>query len=462
MNHHRRQYARGVLLKALLALLPALLWSGPALWGEGLRAGVAKVDITPPAGVRMWGYFDRLTPAQGVLDPLFARVLVLEVGEKRLAYVDLDLGRPFGPTVLAEIRDRVQRTAGISYVLVQATHTHAGPVVMDQYPSGEPAWEATDLERIARAIEEAHHHAEPARLGAGYGTAYIGYNRRRVNPDGTVTMFWRNSQRLPTAPVDPTVAVLRVDTAEGKPLAILVNYACHPVTFGPDNLQFSADFPGVMTKTVEEAFKGTSASPLCFFLQGAPGDINVYDATIPIKEGAVEKRDRAGQELGREAAQVARSIHTAEASKASLDFKEDLLTFHLRWNAEKLRQTFLISNPEIFQTFAPRIQEAMHLPVATVLINRQIAWMTMPGEPFVEFQIEWRDRCPVRDSFFLGYANGYFGYFPTLAAAAQGGYGTASATTWVEVGAGERMVNHALECLDEMLGRLRDTPEDLK
>ncbi len=462
MDHHHSQWARGSFLKALFSLLLAAWWGGAPLWGEELKAGVARVDITPPAGVRMWGYFDRLTPAQGVLDPLFARVLVLEAGEKRLAYVDLDLGRPFGPTALAEIRDRAQKSAGISYVLVQATHTHAGPVVMDQYPSGEPAWEATDLGRIAQAIMEARQRAVPARLGVGYGTAYIGYNRRRVNPDGTVTMFWRNSQRQPTAPVDPTVAVLRVDTAEGKPLAILVNYACHPVTFGPDNLQFSADFPGAMTKSVEEAFKGAAPSPLCFFLQGAPGDINVYDATIPVKEGAVEKRDWAGRVLGREATRVARSIHTAAAPQASLDFREDLLTFHLRWNAEKLRQAFLISHPEIFQTFAPRIEEAMRLPVATVLIDRQIALMTMPGEPFVEFQIEWRDRCPVRDSFFLGYANGYFGYFPTIAAAAQGGYGTASATTWVEVGAGERMVNHALERLYEMLGRLSDTPEDLK
>ena len=52
----------------------------------------------------------------------------------------------------------------------------------------------------------------------------------------------------------------------------------------------------------------------------------------------------------------------------------------------------------------------MQLPVTVVLINKRIALMGMPGEPFVEFQINWRDRCPVRDAFFLGYANGYFGY----------------------------------------------------
>jgi hypothetical protein len=99
------------------------------------------------------------------------------------------------------------------------------------------------------------------------------------------------------------------------------------------------------------------------------------------------------------------------------------------------------------------------LPVVTFLINQRVAFMGMPGEPFVEFQINWRDRCPVRDAFFLGYAGGYFGYFPTIRAATEGGYGATSPTTWIEVGAGERMVNHALARTYEMLGRLRKVPD---
>jgi len=99
--------------------------------------------------------------------------------------------------------------------------------------------------------------------------------------------------------------------------------------------------------------------------------------------------------------------------------------------------------------------------VATVLINKQIALMSMPGEPFVEFQMNWRARCPVPDAFFLGYANGSFGYLPTIQAATRGGYGAAQSTQ-VEVGAGERMVNHAVVKVYEMLGRLGDVPERLR
>jgi len=84
--------------------------------------------------------------------------------------------------------------------------------------------------------------------------------------------------------------------------------------------------------------------------------------------------------------------------------------------------------------------------------------MGMPGEPFVEFGINFRERAPVPDVFFVGYANGYYGYFPTLRAAVEGGYGANSLTTRTEVGAGEAMVNHALVKLYQMLGKLRMVP----
>ncbi len=454
---------RRALGMASACFLAGLLTAGTTL-ARTLRAGVAKVDITPPTGVRMWGYGSRKGASTGTLDPLYARVLVLEAGETRLALVALDLGRTFGPASLVRLRDSARKSSGISYV-VAATHTHSGPVIQDEYPpGGVPAWETAALEKIAKAIEEARQHLVEARLGTGRGVATIGHNRLRVNPEGTVTWFERNPTMIPTAPVDPTVSVLRVDTAEGKPLAILVNYACHPVVFGSDNLQYSADFPGAMCQTVEKAFTGAGGGePLCFFVQGAPGDINPFHAVTRIEQDAVKMRDWTGDRLGQEAARVAGAIRTEAAPEASLDFAEDLLAFHLRWDPEKFRQGLIQAfGPRVFEEFGSRIDRELQLPVTTLLLNKRIALMGMPGEPFVDFQIDWRNRCPVRDAFFLGYTNGYYGYFPTIRAATLGGYGAGSATTWVEVGAGERMVNRALIRVYEMLGRLTDMPEDLK
>lgn len=228
------------------------------------------------------------------------------------------------------------------------------------------------------------------------------------------------------------------------------------MTFGSDNLRFSADFPGVMCKVVEKAFGG---KPLVVFMQGAAGDINVYDAGTSMKQDAIARRDWAGETLLEVAVEVAEEIQNRADPDPSIDCAEDLLTFHLRSNPQEFRQGIMREiGPKAFQVYAPSIQETMKLPVTTVLIDRKIAMMGMPGEPFVEFQMNWRGRCPVKNSFFMGFANGYFGYLPTIQVATEGGYGAAHATTWVQVGAGERVVDHAIIKLDEMLGRLQDAP----
>ncbi len=421
-----------------------------------LKAGVAKADITPPVGQPMYGYGSRKSPSTSTLDPLYARVLVLDVNGKRLALVTLDLGRVFGPASL----ERIKTIAGnsSSHLLIVASHTHSGPAIHDDYVSGVPAWETAATEKVGKAVQEAATHLAEARLGTGYGTAYIGHNRLRVNPDGTVSWFETNLTHVPTAPVDPTVSVLRVDNVDGKPLAVLVDYACHPVVFGSDNLQYSADYPGVMARTVESAFGG---GPLCFFLQGAPGDINPYYAVTPLPQDALRRLQWTGETLGKEAARVAKDIHTEADAEPSLQFSQDWLSFRLRWNPEKWRQA-IVSAFGADDVETSKLKPELQLPVTTVLLNKRIAFVGMPGEPFVDYQIAWRDRCPVRDALFLGYANGDYGYFPTIRAASLGGYGAGNSATYVEVGAGDRMLDHALVRIYEMLGRLVDLPEELR
>jgi hypothetical protein len=437
-----------------------LAFAAQAASGAALRAGVARVEITPPAGEQMWGYESRRQPATGTLDPLYARVLVLEAAPQRLALVTLDLGRSFGPGSLARLRAAALRTSQITCVLVAASHTHSAPVIKDEYRDAPPAWEQAALDKIGKAIAEAAGALQPARIGVGTGAVYIGHNRLRVNADGSVSWFERNTTRVPTAPVDPTVTVLRIDRADGTPLAVLTNYACHPVVFGADNLRYSADYPGVMNRVVEESLGGGAES---FFLQGAPGDINPYHAVTPLEQDAIGKRDWTGETLGREAARVAKEIHSHATDAPNIDFRESTLTVRLRWDIDKFRtalEKFL--GPDGLEIYGARIVPEIQLPVTTVLIDRDIALTSMPGEPFVDFQTNWRDRCPVAHALLLGYTNGYNGYFPTIAAASRGGYGAASASTWVELGAGERMVDNAVARVYEMLGRLSDLPDDLK
>ena len=450
------------------AAVLVILAAGP-LCGASFQAGAARVDITPPPGLPLYGYTERTQLSTGTLDPLYARAIVLQVGEKRLALVTLDLGRVFGQRSLSGLRDRLTKESGISYLLITASHTHSGPNILDEYPSNRtPAWETAALDKIARAVGQACERLTDARLGTGYGRAYIGYNRRRVFPDGSVTMFWQNPDKIPTEPVDPTVSVLRIDTAAGKPLAILVNYACHPVVLGPHDLKYSADYVGIMTRTVDQSFGDNGTSPLCLFLQGGDGDINPYYADTSEAKDAIKNRDWTGEELGREAARIAQATKTLSTAEASLQFYEDSMTFPVRWNAQKFRQGMIAAyGPSVYEDHAELLNSdhpptSLAVPVVSILLNKSIAFAGLPGEPFVDFQIDWRKRCPVRDAFFVGYANAYVDYLPTIQAATQGGYGAGDSNTYLAVGAGERMIDQALMRVYEMLGRLPDVPEDLK
>jgi hypothetical protein len=445
-------------MRVLGCVAMAMLMASDVTLAATLRAGVAKLEITPPIGESMWGYESRTKPAIGTLDPLEARVLVLQAGDSRIGLVTVDLGRVFGPASLDRLRTAA-RSYGIACLLVTASHTHSGPVVQDAYRDGAPAWERKALSGIEELIKKASDNLVDARIGVGYGTAYIGHNRLKVNEDGTVSWFEVNQTRIPTAPVDPTVSVLRIDKADGSPMAILVNYSCHPVVLGADNLQYSADYAGVMRRVVERAF---GQDVMAFFLQGAPGDINPYYAVTPIEQDAVGHRDWTGKTLGEEVVRVAAQIRTEINPNTSIQFTEENLPVHIRWDIEGFRLGLRRFLGDAYDRYVSEISPDMNLPLTTVLIDKQVAMMTAPGEPFVDFQINWRQRSPVRHAFFLGYTNGYLGYFPTIRMASLGGYGAASASTWVEVGAGERIVDRAVIHTYEMLGRLFREPEEMR
>ncbi|MBP6822043.1 MAG: neutral/alkaline non-lysosomal ceramidase N-terminal domain-containing protein [Acidobacteria bacterium] len=442
----------------LMILLCVLAIAGNA---QSLRAGVSRVDITPPTGVELWGYFDRSGPANGKLDPLFARVLVLDDGRQSVAVITLDLGRSFGPPQIAWLRDKARRQHAVAEVMLIASHTHSGPVIDDSYDDGVPEWEQQSLEKIADSIGEAVSKLKPARIGVGLGQTFIGHNRRVIQSDGSVKMLWRNSTGQQTGQnsgtLDPTVGVIRVDDAQGNPMAILVNYACHPVIFGPDNLRYSADYPGAMARLVEASF---DQKPICFFLQGAPGDINPMMDKTPLAENADAIKIEIGEQLGREVVRVAKTIKPEIAATPEVAFLSEEIRFRNRWDLDSMRQMLnLAFPPAMAKRYQRYITPEIVASVTTLVINKQIALVGLPGEPFVGLQLLLKSRSPIPTTFMTGYTNGYYGYFPTISAAVAGGYGGNTLVTRVEVGAGERMVDRGLIHIYRILGKLKDKPE---
>ena len=257
--------------------------------------------------------------------------------------------------------------------------------------------------------------------------------------------------------IDPTVGVIRVDDAQGNPMAILVNYACHPVIFGPDNLRYSADYPGAMAKLVEASF---DQKPICFFLQGAPGDINPMMDKTPLAENADAIKIEVGEQLGREVVRVAKTIKAEVAASPEVAFLSEELRFRNRWDLDSMRQMLALAfPPALAKRYQRYITPEIVAPVTTLVINKQIALVGLPGEPFVGLQLLLKSRSPLALTFMTGYTNGYYGYFPTISASASGGYGAYTLVTRVEVGAGERMVDRGLIHIYRVLGKLKDKPE---
>ena len=450
----------------------ALILSARAtnLHADELGAAAAKLDITPPVGHQLWGLSLRAGPSTGKLDPLFARVLVLKSQASSLAIVALDLGRTFGDEHMADLRTRVKSESGIDHVIFAASHTHTAPTPLNKkyIPEAGERWESQALERIAAAINESSRNAVAYRVGAGKGAAYIGHNRQ--DPIAGGRWIGKNPNRLRTSPMDPIVQVLRFDDSQGKPIAVVANYAAHPVVLDSVNgTEYSADFPGVMADYVEEKLPG---KPVCLFIQGACGDINsLYVGQYPSTEKGpggwgvlVREMRRLGRELGAEVLRVAEKIQSDSPLNPEVRAIDETMKFRSRWDLDKLKS--LDAVPTYHQWLAegrPRgyPPEEPSIFLTTALIDRQIAILTMPGEPYVDHQIGFRDRLPGLDTILAGYSNGYVGYLPTIRAAVRDGvvYGANAWPTILEVGAGERIVDRGIVNVYRMLGLLKEQPD---
>lgn len=421
-----------------------------------LKTGVAKADLTPanPVGCEMAGYGARgKARCQGVHDPIQAKAIVLDDGTTKLAIVTLDL---VGISVesAANVKAEVKRAGGPKDILLITSHTHSGPTADENWPSKEHPWIRETEKKIAGAIMDAAEHMKPAKIGIGWGEVREGHNRRFVNPDGTVTMLWANRNRIATHPLDYQLGAILVDGADGKPIATLVNFQCHPVVLGPENLLISADYVGVFTKTVEEAGGGQ-----CMFIQGAAGDINPFWDKTPPSEGAYEQAEIMGKTVAKEVLRVRETVKEFDAAPA-FSIHTELVPLQKRWD---------LNNPDVqgaikkafgdagLERYKSRYGADLVAEVNTILIGKDLAIASFPGEFFLEHGLALKSRSPVKNTIFAGYCNGLLGYFPTIKAASEGGYGAMEATI-VEVGAGEKLVNRALVDLYYQTGKLKAVP----
>ncbi|MCH8900367.1 MAG: neutral/alkaline non-lysosomal ceramidase N-terminal domain-containing protein, partial [Acidobacteria bacterium] len=284
---------------------------------EYLNAGVGRTDITPAVPIDLVGYSRRWQAATEVRAGLTATALVIDDGDTRVTLMALDLPivRPGDAAVM---RNAVAAAVDSKpdNVLINVSHTHAGPhthtggVKIGGDQRGHSDNELRYIEElpalVVQSAEAAVEKMEPVRAGGGVGSCDLAVNRRERTPDGRTILGWN-----PKGICDREVGVLRMDRPDGSPFAIVVNYACHPVVVGPEDLAVNPDFPGPMRDLVEKV-----SGAICLFLQGAGGNVlplqGFFDHTGP--EIAF------GERLGIEALHVAAGVETTPTSVEKLDY----------------------------------------------------------------------------------------------------------------------------------------------
>jgi neutral ceramidase len=399
------------LLPHLLLALVIILFLIPASMAQ-LRAAIVKVDITPSDSQFLLGYNER--KSTGVMDRIYHRIVALDDGTTQFFIVSSDICL-FSPSEYDKVAGKLQQLYGINPLNIwwSVTHTHSAPEfgatgIYGIY-MGDRIQHSVDTvytnmleQKLIDGIVTARKNLEPAKLGVGWGYSQANINRRAIDTTGRASLGIN-----PDAPVDRRIGLLRIDKADGNPLALLANYPIHGTVLGPTNLQISGDAPGVVSAYVEKKI----GVPV-LFINGAAGNIApVYSVYPNAQAGHLSQFCVL---LGDRILDANRKINTVD----SIHLFAGSITVEtprkpgLGWPAELNKYTKTISSG----------QNLVRLPVRFLKINNDIAVWSAPIELFCEVSNEVRDRSPFAYTFYFGYTNGWFGYMPTEAEWPHGGY----------------------------------------
>jgi len=373
-----------------------------------LKAGAARIDITPDKPVLMSGYGSRKELSTGVHDPLSARVLAFEAGGKRLVLVSTDVIGFYEGTA-DYLREALLGELGLqpSELFLTAIHTHAAPTLTINKEGGNPNnVEYTDVlkGKLIEVVRQALGGMQPVEIGMGVGACPVGANRRelRIGKDGqTSIVLGRN----PDGPTDKEVLVMKVAKADGTPLAVAFDYATHGTSLGPGNLTISGDVPGLAEQFVEKILGTETIAPA---FVGASGNIDPWFRVLPTfneEPGWIPEPVLLGTFLGEEVVHVCRDIQqTASPDKIATN----LVTIDLPAKSTNVTSTS---------------GEPWTRPYAiTVARLGDVAFVGLGGEVLTEIGMAIKAGSPCRHTFVITHCNGAAGYLAPKESHVQEGY----------------------------------------
>jgi hypothetical protein len=414
----------------------------------------------------MAGYYhDR--KADDIHDDLFAHALVIGKGGSCAAIVVCDL-IGLEKELASTARELAARRTGIpaDSILICCTHTHTGPVLSrrrGRIMARDEAYTEVLVRRIADSVCLACKRSQDANLHVGIGQVEgINFNRRYWMKDGTLRTnppFQSPDIVRPAGPTDPQLGVLHASGKDSRALAILTNYALHADEVG--GTAICADYQGVANRLLK-AVLGPDCAVLC--TNGCCGDINHFDVSRPGPQSGMRFADRSGAALAGEVLKrlpdlvpvaagqpyvISATVEAAlrvpspeEVAWANEAAGQELRGFD-QAGLDVVRAHRILALWELGLT-------AMPLTVYVLAIG-DFALVGLPGEIFVELGLAIKSHSPFPYTFVAELCNDSVGYVPTHNAYQEGGYEATS--SFFTPGTGEKLVDLALELLQEARGR---------
>lgn len=388
-----------------------------------MAVGYADVDITPPLGITMPGYFHERR-ADGVLDPLRAKVLAITKNETTLVIAALDL-IGVEADVVERIRDAVHDETGVppQHVFVHATHTHTGATVseIEERLPGQ----------VASAVRQAlDNRVSEAEVTFGKDREQsVAFIRRFLMKDGTVrTNPGRNNPEIvrPVGEIDSDVNVVTFGAAK----TMLVSYGLHPDCVG--GTKFSADYPHHLTVAIQEKL---GADWNVVYLNATCGNVNHINVQDPNQRSDYE----GSREIGRKLAEAALAAHES-AKPITIDrlaARTETVPSPARgipaevYQWAKLRMQ---TDPEeaakrrFNERSASRIVELAEMerapaPAEIMVIGLgPVAITGLPAEVFVEVARDIKVHSQFNATMVIGLTGGSMGYVPHPRGYQEGGY----------------------------------------
>jgi len=435
-----------------------------------LHVGAATTVITPPLGVPLAGYYHE-RGSDGVHDDLYSRALVLEKDGVKTALVSLDLIRTRRRFV-EQARELIEQQTGIpgAHVMISATHAHTGPILPSLDPRvtsrNAPSQAALAYVQslpalIAKSVQLANAKLQPAQASSFIGhEPSLTFNRRFHMKDGSVG--W-NPGRMnpeiiqPAGPIDPSVPVVFFETPDESPLSTYVNYSVHLDNVG--GLKISADLPYTLTESLAK-FLGDEHVTL--WTAGTCGDLNHINVHWERPQKGNENAARMGLVLAGEV--LSNWPRLEPVADGPLRIRSTMVQLPLapinaadvaaaketiRTGNDRGRENFMkLVNAYKVLDVHNRQGEPLEVEVQVVALGNDLAWVSLPGEVFVQLGLDLKLDSPFKQTMIAELANGSIGYIPNRRAYPQGAYEVVSARC--AAGSGEMLVEAAVSMLKQM------------